>query len=363
MKKIDEISDPKELMKYSEILFEAERYKEALLGYQKIIKLKPDFFEAWHKQGEVYYYLAMDRESIASFKKALQLKEDKLVWFDMGMTYTELEEYENAQECFEKTLALDKNYTLAWNNLGFTFSRLGDQQKAVEYFTRATELEPKDPYFWENLGIHYYQMLKNYQEAANCYEKVIKLDPKYPKVWEKLFYSYTELKKGKKVIQAIMNLIKGYQENNDDLPISTILFLLAVKDSELAQEVFSDNKLQKEVAKYAKASDAAQEYNRIAWSFFMGKVYSKGTDFSRQAVIRDPQFAAFQDTLACNLYGLGKEENDKALLQDALKAFKEAIKYQINDWDITWEIVSALCEILGNEDELLQKAAKYLEEQ
>ncbi|MHA1557114.1 MAG: tetratricopeptide repeat protein, partial [Candidatus Heimdallarchaeota archaeon] len=315
MKKLDEISDPTELMKYSEMLIEEERYEKALLGVQKAIKLKPDFFEAWHMQGDVYYNLYKDKEAITSYKKALQLKEDKLVWFDMGMAYSELEEYESAQECFEKTLALDKNYTLAWNNLGFTFSRLGDQQKAVEYFTRATELEPKDPYFWENLGVHYYQMLKNYQEAAKCYEKVVKLDPKYPKVWEKIFYSYTELKKGKKVIQAIMNLIKGYQENNDDLPISTILFLLAVKDSELAQEVFSDNKLQKEVAKYAKASDAAQEYNRIAWSFFMGKLYSIGTNFSRQAVIRDPQFAAFQDTLACNLYGLGKEENDKALLQ------------------------------------------------
>ncbi len=361
MKKLEEISNLTELMKYSEILFEEEKYEEALLGYQKVIKLKPDSFEAWHKQGEVYYNLYKDKEAITSYKKALQLKEDKLVWFDMGMSYIELEEYENAQECFEKTLSIDKNYTLAWNNLGFTISRLGNQQKAVVYFTRATELEPKDPYFWENLGTHYYHMLNNYQESAKCYEKVVKLYPNYPKVWEKLFYAYTELKKGKKVIQAIMKLIKGYQENNDDLPIATILFLLAGKDNELAQEVLSNKELQKEITKFAEAFDAAHEYNRIAWSFFMAKLYSEGTEFSRQAVSRDPQFAAFQDTLACNLYGLGKEKNEKNLLQESLKVFKEAIRYQINDWDITWEIVSALCEALGNEEDLFVEASKYLE--
>lgn len=49
--------------------------------------------------------------------------------------------------------------------------------------------------------------------------------------------------------------------------------------------------------------------------------------------------------------------------EEALKAFKEAIRYQINDRDITWKIVSELCNILGDEEELLQKATEYLMEQ
>jgi tetratricopeptide (TPR) repeat protein len=79
------------------------------------------------------------------------------VYYNLGITFKELEEYQKAISCYEKAIQINPNYADAHNNLG-----------------------------------NILQELKELQKAKNCYEKLLNLDPTYKKGYSS--YGYLLLK-------------------------------------------------------------------------------------------------------------------------------------------------------------------------
>ena len=82
----------------------------------------------------------------------------------------------DAQNYYQKILALDPNYVKAHNNLGIIFQDLGDFQKAKSCCEKAIEIDPNYIDAYNNLGF-IFKDLGDFQKAKSCYEKAIEIDP------------------------------------------------------------------------------------------------------------------------------------------------------------------------------------------
>jgi len=63
------------------------------------------------------------------------------VWTDKAMTLKELKKYEEAVDCFDKSLTLDSKNPFVWGLKGNTLEQLGRDDEADQCFAKAKELE------------------------------------------------------------------------------------------------------------------------------------------------------------------------------------------------------------------------------
>ena len=84
------------------------------------------------------------REAIEYFIKALEIKEDKKIWYYRGVALYKLQEYDDAGYCFDRAIAIDANYKNAWIKKGDTLKLLDRYRDAVYCYKRALTIDPSD---------------------------------------------------------------------------------------------------------------------------------------------------------------------------------------------------------------------------
>ncbi len=137
------------------ILLSGQSYEEAIASYDKAIKLKSDYHEAWNNRGVALSNLNRYEAAIASYDKAIKLKPD---------------DHE------------------AWRNRGNALFDLNRYEEANTSFKRATNVNPNNPETWYsdgNMHLHF----KRYRDAIESYDKAIKLKPDYHKASFKRAYA------------------------------------------------------------------------------------------------------------------------------------------------------------------------------
>ena len=92
-------------------------YSSALRTFDQMVKLAPDFAEAWNKRATVHYLLGNYRESLADIEKTLALAPRHFgALSGRGLVYIALEEEEKALQSFEQALAVHPNMEGARQN-------------------------------------------------------------------------------------------------------------------------------------------------------------------------------------------------------------------------------------------------------
>jgi Tfp pilus assembly protein PilF len=127
------------------VLNEQKKYDEAIVKYQKAIKLNPKNAPAYNNWGNV-------------------LDEQK--------------KYDEAIAKYQKAIELDPKYALAYNGWGNVLSDKKKYDEAIAKYQKAIELDPKYALAYDNWGNVLYDQ-KKYDEAIAKYQKAIELDPKY----------------------------------------------------------------------------------------------------------------------------------------------------------------------------------------
>jgi eukaryotic-like serine/threonine-protein kinase len=87
------------------------QYDAALQEYNQAITVDATFAHAWFNKGQVYLKLGQPDLAIASTKKVLDLKpESHLAWTQICQAYYELQQYKEAQETCQESLAINRQY-------------------------------------------------------------------------------------------------------------------------------------------------------------------------------------------------------------------------------------------------------------
>jgi Flp pilus assembly protein TadD len=115
--------------------------------------------------------------AVSEYKDALQLDpEYPDAHLNLGMTYADLDQRDEAKAEFKAAIELDPQDPLARHELAAMLMDEGDYRGAIALLNEVVRLEPENYEGWLDLGISYAQK-GFYQEAERCYAKARELNP------------------------------------------------------------------------------------------------------------------------------------------------------------------------------------------
>ena len=164
--------------------FTREIKKTKFVSVQKEIDRNEEYNEDQYDEEECNLY-ENNSEEIKSGKSAES-------YFDIGLSKFESEEYDEALECFQKALELDKQNPEIYIFIGVCKLSLEEHEEAIDYLHKAIMLDDSEPESYLQIaGIKY--ELGEYKEAIDYYQKAIALDANNPDYYLALGSVYVEL--------------------------------------------------------------------------------------------------------------------------------------------------------------------------
>lgn len=123
------------------------RHDRAIDAYKKTVKIKPDFYLAWRDKGALLAYLDRPHDALISFNQVIRYKpDDFVVWYLRGNILTKhFREYKEAIAAYDRAIRLKSNFVDAWLGKGEVLYRLERYQEAREVAQQALKLKPNDP--------------------------------------------------------------------------------------------------------------------------------------------------------------------------------------------------------------------------
>ena len=120
------------------------------------------------------------------------------VWYNIGVCYYELNDFENAKHSYQRCLEFTPEYSSAFNNLGVIFFNYKNYDSAYFYFNKIIKINPNNADAIANIGA-IMQTKGNTDEAIKYYEKALALNPGNINVYNNLIVIYTAKKDDEKI--------------------------------------------------------------------------------------------------------------------------------------------------------------------
>ncbi len=128
----------------------ADRLGEALAVLAPAEGLAPDDAEVFNTKGVVLFLqgdmenarIALEQAAAESAASELTSPDQAAIHINLGRTYRELGELEQALQAFRRAAALNPTSASAHNNVGDIYYRLGNCEGAIYELTQATNLNP-----------------------------------------------------------------------------------------------------------------------------------------------------------------------------------------------------------------------------
>ena len=112
-------------------------------------------------------------------EELLGLEVGRYLYTQMGRTYAQVGQLEQAVRFLEQAIALKPTYREAYNELGVAYASLGDLEKAVETWEDLVALHPDFAPAYFNLGRALWR-LERRQQARAYWRKGVELMPNHP---------------------------------------------------------------------------------------------------------------------------------------------------------------------------------------
>jgi tetratricopeptide (TPR) repeat protein len=165
------------------LLYNSEKWEEALIKVDIVLNLAPDNYEAWFLRGVLLDRLGKYETSIASYNQAVKLQPELYqACFNRGVVLGSLGRYKEAMTSFDRAIEINPNLYQQWNNRGMILGILGKYKEAISDFDRAIYLEPSDDSAWNNRG-NVFSILGNYEDAISDFDRAVKIKPDNYAAW------------------------------------------------------------------------------------------------------------------------------------------------------------------------------------
>jgi tetratricopeptide (TPR) repeat protein len=241
-------------------------------------------------------------------------------WFNLGMSYHQLELYEKAVDAFEYAVAIDDTYLPAYQSMGQSYMALGLYYKAIEVFEESASIEAPEPLIIYYIG-ECYEKLGQLDLAEKQYLKAIENDPTLPEAWAGLAVVAEERGELKNAIKYIEQAV-NYDSNNTD-------FLLLQAEMYIRNGMFEKAKATFQRIEEIDPTDPDLWLDYSVFYLNTGEL-GKAVQVLKTGLIHQPQNAAIQYRLVAMLLlnnsinqALFYLENAMALNLEGLKEFMQ----------------------------------------
>jgi cytochrome c-type biogenesis protein CcmH/NrfG len=121
-----------------------------------------------------------DQEWIEELRRqANASSNDATPWTKLGNAYFDTEQFANAIDAYEKSIALAPNDPNVLTDLGIMYRRSGDSNRAIELFDRAAKADANHIMSRFNKGVVMLHDLENPKAAAEAWNQVVAINPAF----------------------------------------------------------------------------------------------------------------------------------------------------------------------------------------
>lgn len=177
--------DKKDYDSYYRISFllnELDKPDDAIIMLNSLLNKKPDYVDATMLLGDILCSKEMYKEALNIYTNGLKYTPNSYdLYYNMGMVYTMLNDFQNAKICYEKAATINSLLYHAYYNLGQINLIEMDLDEAEKYFTKCLENEEQEPDAYYKLG-KIYMLRGEHDEAVKFVNLAIELDKNYIKV-------------------------------------------------------------------------------------------------------------------------------------------------------------------------------------
>ena len=161
-------------------LNDAGEYEKAIATFEKALKNRKDFPQAWSNMGYAQGKLGRHLEKFSSCVQATDVAPDfSEAWNCRGLARYDLKQYERALQEYNQAIAVNPDYYLGWYNKGQVLLQLGRPREAIDATRQVLKTKPDYFLAWTQLCKALYN-LEQYQDAKAHCEESLRLNPNYP---------------------------------------------------------------------------------------------------------------------------------------------------------------------------------------
>ena len=165
------------------------KWAEASEQFRHAVDLVPDNPRAYNNLGLVYRGLDRLDDSVAAFKKAIDLEPSFIRFRNLGMVLAEDGKYSEAAEALGRSIEMRPNHYRAWGLLASVYlNQHADAAKVRDTYLKAIALAadllketPRDEYLLADVG-GYYAALGKEKESLPLLAQAAALAPDIPEV-------------------------------------------------------------------------------------------------------------------------------------------------------------------------------------
>jgi tetratricopeptide (TPR) repeat protein len=162
-------------------LAEVGKVEDAKTHLRELIALDPKDVRSYVAYGSVLSDAKDYKEMATTYDKAIEIvgavpkRSDWSLFFQRGIAYERLKEWEKAEPSFKKALELNPDQPQVLNYLGYSWvDKNINLEEGLNMIRRAVELKPDDGYIVDSLGWAYFRMGK-FDEAVTELERAAEL--------------------------------------------------------------------------------------------------------------------------------------------------------------------------------------------
>ncbi len=327
------------------ILYNLNRFEEALEVYDRAINLRPDYAEVWQEKAKSLYELKKYRESQSAYDKAIELKPEYLeAWTGRGYALDKLQQFQGAIASFEKALQIQPEYPQAWQGRGDALLNSQRYEEAIASYEQAVEFQPYLYGAWYNRG-QAHQNLKQYEQAVQSYQKALEIKSDNSEAWNNLGNVFLELNKNQEALEAYDKAVR-FQPEFYQAQYSKGIALLKMRRHEEAVEAY-------EKAVKLKP-DYYQAWYNLGWSYHELRRYEQAIECYSRALDLNPKEAQAW-------YNRGNAQYNLKRYEDAIVSYSEAVYVKPDHYEARYSLGNALAAVKRYQDAIASydKAISY----
>ncbi len=233
--------------------YSSGNYRAAATALQASVQLNPRFARGYVELGSSYLALKNYRKAEQAFIKARSLQDESCASCGLGMTYFELQRYDDAEKEFKRSINLNPNDVCPHYQAGRMYYELGKYQEAITTFKRVVSLAPSYGAYMYIGNAHMYA--REFEASVAAYKQAILLSPRDATAHRQLGIAYDYLTRydeavgeykqavllGPEDAEAHYNLARGYLELHNRPAALSEYELLRKIDAGIAAELLEDS--------------------------------------------------------------------------------------------------------------------------
>ncbi len=201
---------PRDFFQRAEKFYAAGKIREAEALYERVAAVNPDYRQALVRLGTIAYATARPALAAERFRAALRLRESADVFALLAGAQFNQEEFDEAYKSARRAIELDPRQTRAYTALGMIYTALKNWRDADAAYAEALRLDPEDSTAWYLQGRSYF-LRNEFTKARAAFEAALKLNPQSMRVYENLALTF-ELLGNLEAAQAVFE--NGIRENH-----------------------------------------------------------------------------------------------------------------------------------------------------